>query len=498
MSYLVKHLINGDYVETTVKANIYNPALGKVVGQVTMGDISTVNMAIHSAKEALKSWQTMSPLKRSRIFFKYKELLEQHKEELAKLITQEHGKVISDALGEVQRGIEVVEFACGAPHLLKGEFSEQVATGVDSYSIRQAVGVCVGITPFNFPTMVPLWMIPMALICGNTFILKPSEKDPSSSNLLAELLYKAGLPKGVLQVVHGDKTVVDALITHSDVAAISFVGSTPIARYIYETGTRHKKRVQALGGAKNHCVVMPDADMDNTVANLIGAAYGSAGERCMAISVAVVVGDDTANEFIKKMSAAINKITIGNGVDSGVELGPVISQVHKDKIVSYINLGVEQKATLVKDGRHVTVAGHQNGFFVGPTLFDHVTPEMTIYKEEIFGPVLAVVRVGSQKEAIALINKCPFANGTAIFTRDGAAARQFASEIQVGMVGINVPIPVPMAFYAFAGWKDSKFGSDGIYGVEGIHFYTALKTVTVRWSQTELTKANLFIMPTLE
>jgi len=496
---IIYSFINGKYLESNNKTqNIYNPATGEVTAQISMGNYDAVNIAVNAAKQAFPEWSNLSALKRSRYLFKYVELLYKNKEKLAQLITNQHGKVFDDALGEVQRGIEVVEFACGIPNLLKGEMSFQISSSIDSYSMRKPVGVCTGITPFNFPLMVPLWMFPLSIACGNTFVLKPSEKDPSATIFAVELLHQTGIPNGVVNVVHGDKEVVDSLLTHKDIAAVSFVGSTPIAKYIYETASKHGKRVQALGGAKNHCIVMPDADMDDATNGLMGAGYGSAGERCMAISVIVAVGNDTADKIISNLSKKIDTLKIAPGDIKGAEMGPVISKEHKEKIIDYINSGIEQGASLIKDGRNFSCKDFENGFFLGPTLFDNVKPDMTIYKEEIFGPVLSVVRVGSLKEAIALINKNQYANGTAIYTKDGASAREFSNEIQVGMVGINVPIPVPMSFHSFGGWKNSLFGSNGMHGAEAIHFYTRLQTVTAKWSSSDFTENNQFFMPTLQ
>ena len=475
--------------------DIYNPATGVVVAQVPLGGVGEVDAALTAANAALPGWADTTPLRRARILFKFKELLESNADDLAALITREHGKVLSDARGEVTRGLEVVEFACGIPHLLKGEYSDQVGSGVDSWSIRQPVGVCVGITPFNFPVMVPMWMFPMALACGNTFVLKPSERDPSPSIYVAELLREAGLPDGVFNVVHGDKTVVDALLTDRRVAAVSFVGSTPIARYIYSTGTASGKRVQALGGAKNHMVVMPDADLDQAVDALMGAAYGSAGERCMAISVAVAVGD-IADELVRRMAEKTRGLRIGPGTDPAADMGPLVTRTHYDKVRAYVDLGVGEGAKLVVDGRDFTLAGHEGGFFLGGCLFDAVKPSMRIYQEEIFGPVLAVVRVADLGAAIELINAHEYGNGVAVFTASGNTAREFSRRIAVGMVGINVPIPVPMAFHSFGGWKHSLFGDHAVHGPEGVRFYTRLKTMTARWPREGELSANPFVMPT--
>jgi len=428
--------------------------------------------------------------------FKFKELIEKNAETLAKMITSEHGKVFSDAMGEISRGLEVIEFACGIPQLLKGEFTEQIGTGIDSYSVRQPLGVCAGITPFNFPVMVPMWMYPISVACGNTFILKPSEKDPSPSILMAELLKEAGLPDGVFNVIQGDKVAVDTLLTDPRVAAVSFVGSTPIAEYVYRTGTENGKRVQALGGAKNHLVVMPDADLDQAVDALVGAAYGSAGERCMAISVGVVVGD-IADVLIEKLADRVQNLRIGNGLENDPDMGPLVTQAHLEKVRGYVEIGLSEGAQLVVDGRNTKVAGFENGFFLGGCLFDHVTPKMRVYKEEIFGPVLSIVRADNFEEALQLINDHEYGNGVSIYTRDGDAAREFSSRVKIGMVGINVPIPVPMAFHSFGGWKRSLFGDHFAYGPEGVRFYSHLKTVTSRWP-TGIRKGAEFTMPVMK
>ncbi|MFO1412484.1 MAG: CoA-acylating methylmalonate-semialdehyde dehydrogenase [Burkholderiales bacterium] len=459
---------------------VTNPATGEVVRHVPLGDATDVDAAVAAAAAALPAWRAFPSLRRARILMRFRELMEAHRKDLAAIITQEHGKTLADAEGEVTRGIEVIEFATGIPHLAKGEFSENVGTDVDSYSLRQPVGVCAGITPFNFPAMVPLWMYPVALACGNTFVLKPSERDPTLSLRMAELLAEAGLPAGVFNVVHGDKEAVDALLLHPDVKAVSFVGSTPIAQYIYETGSRHGKRVQALGGAKNHAVVLPDADLAFATEAIIGAGYGSAGERCMAISAVVAVGD-AGDALVERLAERARRVQVGPGTGANVEMGPVITCAARDRIQGYIDRGVEEGATLVVDGRAPRIADHENGFFVGPTLFDRVTPQMAIYRDEIFGPVLSVVRAESLADAIALINASPFANGTAIFTRSGYAARRFQNEVEVGMVGVNVPIPVPMAFFSFGGWKASLFGDLNVHGMDGVRFYTRGKTVTARW-----------------
>ncbi|MDD2002082.1 CoA-acylating methylmalonate-semialdehyde dehydrogenase [Pseudomonas putida] len=492
---VVGHYINGAVdIESERFGDVFNPAEGVVQARVVQATAKTVDEAVAAAKAAFPAWSEMSALRRSRILFRFKELLDKHHKELAAVITSEHGKVLSDAMGEVTRGIEVVEFACGAPHLSKTAYTDNIGGGIDNWNVRQALGVCVGITPFNFPVMVPLWMIPMALATGNTFILKPSERDPSASLIMASLLKQAGLPDGVFNVVQGDKVAVDALLQHPDVEAVSFVGSTPIAEYIYQEGTRLGKRVQALGGAKNHMIVMPDADLDQAADALIGAGYGSAGERCMAISVAVAVGD-VADKLIEKLLPRIDALRVRNGVNSEADMGPLVTAQHKAKVESYINLGVEQGASLLVDGRNFKAPGAENGFFVGATLFDHVQPDMTIYKEEIFGPVLGIVRVADFASAVELINAHEFGNGVSCFTSDGGIARAFARNIQVGMVGINVPIPVPMAWHSFGGWKRSLFGDHHAYGEEGLRFYTRYKSIMQRWPDS-ITKGAEFSMPT--
>lgn len=496
-SKILNHYISGQpFIGDSQRyADVFNPATGQVTTQVPLATSKDVDAAVANAALAWPAWAATTPLRRARVMFKFKTLLEQHADEIARLISLEHGKVLADAAAEFQRGLENVEFACGAPQLLKGEFSENVGTDVDSYSIRQSLGVVAGITPFNFPAMVPMWMFPLAIVCGNTFVLKPSERVPITAIRLAELLKEAGLPDGVFNVVHGDKEAVDALLTHPQVKAISFVGSTPIAKYIHTTANANGKRVQALGGAKNHMLIMPDADLDMATDALMGAAYGAAGERCMAISVAVVVGDQVADELVAKLSPKVKNIVIADGLNVQAEMGPLITAQHRDKVKSYIDSGVAQGATITVDGR--TLNTPQDGFFLAGTLFDHVKPEMKIYCEEIFGPVLCVVRVKSYREAVDLINAHEFGNGTAIFTRDGGAARAFANEIQVGMVGINTPIPVPMAFHSFGGWKSSIFGDYAIYGPEGVRFYTRIKTITQRWPNKVSSGAE-FIMPTMK
>jgi malonate-semialdehyde dehydrogenase (acetylating)/methylmalonate-semialdehyde dehydrogenase len=440
-----------------------------------------LDAAVQAAKKALPAWAEMPPLRRAKFMFAFKALLDANQKRIAEAISAEHGKTHADALGELQRGIEVVDFCCGIPHLLKGEFSRHVGPGIDTHSDRQPLGVCAGITPFNFPAMVPMWMYPVAIACGNTFILKPSERDPSASMVVYELFREAGFPEGVLNIVHGDKEVVDAILTHPDIKAVSFVGSTPIAEYVYRTGTAHGKRVQALGGAKNHMIVMPDADIDKAADALMGAGYGSAGERCMAISVAVPVGEETANRLVESLAPRVRALKIGPATDPDAEMGPLVTKQHMDKVLGYIDAGVKEGADLVVDGRGFKLQGYEGGYYVGGTLFDKVTPEMSIYREEIFGPVLSVVRSPNYQHAVKLINDHEYGNGTAIFTRDGDAARSFADKIEVGMVGINVPIPVPVAYHSFGGWKRSLFGDHAIYGPEGVHFYTRLKTVTARW-----------------
>jgi len=495
----------GHYIQGQVAAgasgraqDVFNPATGAVTGRVALASTSEVNTAVAAAHAAFPAWADTSPLRRARIMFKFLELLNQHRDDLARLITAEHGKVFTDAQGEVTRGIEIVEFATGIPQLLKGDYTEQVSTGIDNWTMRQPLGVVAGITPFNFPVMVPMWMFPVAIACGNTFVLKPSPIDPSPSLFIADLLKQAGLPDGVFNVVQGDKEAVDALLHHPDVKAVSFVGSTPIANYIYETGARHGKRVQALGGAKNHMVVMPDADVNQVVDALIGSAYGSAGERCMAISVAVLVGD-VADKVMPALVERTKALKVLNGTNLAAEMGPIVTDVARQRISGYIDAGVQEGAQLLVDGRGFdgTQAGEgcANGFWLGGTLFDHVTPEMKIYKEEIFGPVLACVRVPDFATAVQLINDHEFGNGTACFTRDGNVAREFARRIQVGMVGINVPIPVPMAWHGFGGWKRSLFGDMHAYGEEGVRFYTKQKSVMQRWPES-IGKGAEFVMPT--
>ncbi|MBX3599082.1 MAG: CoA-acylating methylmalonate-semialdehyde dehydrogenase [Rubrivivax sp.] len=473
---------------------VWNPATGQAARQVRLAETADVAAAVAAAKAAQPAWGDTPPIRRARVLNAFLALLNRHRDRLAAMITAEHGKVFSDAQGEVTRGIDIVEFACGVPQLLKGQFSDQASTGIDNWTLRQPLGVVAGVTPFNFPCMVPCWMFPVALACGNAFILKPSERDPSASLLMAELLQEAGLPDGVFNVVQGDKVAVDALLAHPDVAALSFVGSTPIARYLYETGAHHGKRVQALGGAKNHMVVMPDADLDQAVDALIGSAYGSAGERCMAISVAVLVGD-VGDRIVPRLAERARALKIGNGMQADVEMGPIVTREARDRIEGYIALGVEEGAQLVVDGRGLKVPGHEGGFFTGGTLFDHVTPSMRIYREEIFGPVLVCVRARDFAEALALVNAHDYGNGVACFTGDGGVAREFARRVQVGMVGINVPIPVPMAWHGFGGWKKSLFGDMHAYGEEGVRFYTRQKSVMQRWPDGTAKGAE-FAMPT--
>ena len=483
-------------VSTSMRVGeVTNPATGNVIRRVAYANAEDIDAAVKAASAALPGWRDAPPLRRARVMQKFLALMQANQAELARLASEEHGKTLPDAMGSVQRGIEVIEFACGIPHLLKGEYTENAGTGVDCHTLRQGVGVCAGITPFNFPAMVPLWMFPVAIACGNTFILKPSEKVPSTSMRMAELFKEAGLPDGVFNVVHGDKEAVDAILNHPGIHAVSFVGSTPIAKYIYETCARNGKRVQALGGAKNHAVVLPDADVEFTADALIGAAYGSAGERCMAISAVVAVGA-IGDPLVKLLADKAAKIKVGPGDGEGVEMGPLVTLAHRDKVEGYINIGAAEGAKLVLDGRNKKVAGYENGFFLGTTLFDQVKPDMKIYKDEIFGPVLVVLRADTLEQAIALVNANPYGNGTAIFTNSGGAARRFEEEIQVGMVGVNVPIPVPMAFYSFGGWKASLFGDLHVHGMEGVKFYTRTKVVTTRWPHEDTPAAGLN-MPTL-
>ena len=492
----IQHLIDGQLVNGGTRSqDVFNPATGQAEKRVLLADQLTVELAIASAHAAYPAWRATPPLKRARVMSKLKVLLEENADKICALVTAEHGKVLSDAMGELQRGIENVEYASYAPELLKGEHSRNVGHNIDSWSEFQALGVTAGITPFNFPVMVPLWMWPMAVACGNTFILKPSERDPSSALLVAELALQAGLPPGVLNVVHGDKEAVDALLTDPRVAAISFVGSTPIAEYIYATGCAHGKRVQALGGAKNHAVVMPDADIANAVNALMGAAYGSCGERCMAIPLVVAVGEATADAMVEGLKAEIAKMKVGPGTDASNDMGPLITKQHFEKVTGFVEQGVKEGATLVVDGRGVRVPGHEAGYFLGPCLFDHVKPGMAIYQEEIFGPVLGVVRVNTLAEAMAMIDAHEYGNGTCIFTRDGEAARYFSDHILVGMVGVNVPLPVPVAYHSFGGWKRSLFGDLGAYGPDAVRFYTKRKTITQRWPSAGVREGSVFSFP---
>ncbi|NMN59570.1 malonate-semialdehyde dehydrogenase (acetylating)/methylmalonate-semialdehyde dehydrogenase [Xanthobacter sp. SG618] len=495
----ISHFIGGKLVAGTSgrTAPVYNPATGAQTGEVPLASAAEVRAAVEIANKAAPGWAATTPLRRARILNAFLRILEERVDQIAEVVSAEHGKVFSDAKGEVQRGMEVVEFATAAPQLLKGEITEDVGTRIDSHAVRQPLGVVAGITPFNFPAMVPMWMFPVALACGNCFVLKPSERDPSASLLLAQWLKEAGLPDGVFTVIHGDKTAVDALLDDPDIQAVSFVGSTPIARYIYETAARTGKRCQALGGAKNHMIVMPDADMDQAVDALMGAAYGSAGERCMAISVAVPVGEATAEALMAKLEPRVRALKVGPGTDPESEMGPLVTRQHLEKVSGYVDQGVAEGAKLVVDGRGLKLQGYEDGYYIGGTLFDHVTPDMRIYKEEIFGPVLSVVRADSYDTAADLINKHEFGNGTAIFTRDGDAAREFAHRIKVGMIGINVPIPVPMAFHSFGGWKASLFGDHHMHGPEGVRFYTRLKTITTRWP-TGIRAGAEFVMPTMK
>ncbi|MBJ8428828.1 CoA-acylating methylmalonate-semialdehyde dehydrogenase [Acinetobacter pittii] len=492
------HFIQGRIVSKTArKQPVYNPATGEISKEVEIADDQTVNEAVQIAEQAFPAWRDTPVIKRARVMFKFKQLLEQNAEKICALIGQEHGKISHDAQGELQRGIENVEYACGAPELLKGEYSKNVGPDIDSWSEFQPLGVVAGITPFNFPAMVALWMFPMALVCGNCFILKPSEKAPSVVLYLAELLKQAGLPDGVFNVVNGDKEAVDALLHHPRIQAVSFVGSTSIAEYIYRTATSTGKRCQALGGAKNHAIIMPDADIDNVVTSLLGAALGSSGERCMALSVAVAIGDEVADVVIDKLTQEMKKLKFGNYADASNDFGPLITQAHKDKVQAYIQSAEQQGAKIVVDGRDAKPTGYEKGFFVGPTLIDQVTPNMTSYQQEIFGPVLQVMRVNTMQEAMQLINDHEYGNGTCIYTRDGEAARYFSSHIQVGMVGINVPLPVPVAYHSFGGWKRSLFGDLHAYGPDGVRFYTRRKTITQRWPSAQVREAKQFSMPTL-
>ena len=493
----LRHCMGGELVEGTSGrfAEVDNPATGEPVARVPLATAAEVDAAVAAASAAFPEWAATSPLRRARVMFRFKALLDDSIDALAEIITAEHGKVHSDAVGSIARGLEVVEFACGIPHLLKGAFSDNMATGVDMYSMRQPLGVCAGVTPFNFPAMVPMWMFPIAVACGNTFVLKPSERDPSAANFMAGLLAEAGLPPGVFNVVHGDKEAVDAILAHPGVAAVSFVGSTPVAEHVYRAGAAAGKRVQALGGAKNHMVVMPDADMDQATDALMGAAFGSAGERCMAVSVAVAVGD-AGDSLMERLAPRARSLKVGPGTDDESEMGPLVTARHLERVRGYIDLGVEEGADLVVDGRGFTLQGYENGHFIGPSVFDNVTPDMRIYREEIFGPVLSVVRMPDFDSALGIVNGHEYGNGAAIFTRDGDAARTFGAECRIGMVGVNVPIPVPLAFHSFGGWKRSLFGDLHMHGTEGVSFYTRLKTVTSRWP-TGIRRGAEYVMPVM-
>ena len=495
---IIEHFVDGKKYSGNSKklSSVFNPATGEETAKVKLGSSDDLNNAVEKAQNAFLSWSNTPPLQRARVLFRYKELIEKNSDELTKIIVSEHGKVYEDAKGSLTRGLEVVEYACGIPQMLKGEFTENVGKNVDSWSLRQPLGVCAGITPFNFPAMVPMWMFPMAIACGNTFILKPSEKDPSCSIKLAELFSEAGLPNGVLNIVNGDKQVVDAIITNKNIAAVSFVGSTPVAKYIYENCAKNEKRVQALGGAKNHCVVMPDCDLEQAVSGLMGAAYGSAGERCMAQSVAVAVGN-VGDELVKNLAKKVESLKVGPGMDKKSEMGPLVTKEHLSKVKNYVDIGEKEGAKLVVDGRNLKLQGYEKGYYIGGCLFDNVKKDMRIYKEEIFGPVLSVVRAKDFSEALNLVNDHEFGNGASIFTRDGDTGRAFSSKSKIGMVGINIPIPVPMAFHSFGGWKRSLFGDQHMHGPEGVRFYTKLKTITSRWP-TGLKTESDFVMPTMK
>ena len=495
----VKHFIAGQATNGAAsrRGDIFNPNSGAVQAQLCLGTTEDLQAAVAAAQKVQPEWAATNPQRRARVMFEFKRLLEANMDELAELLSSEHGKVIADSKGDVQRGLEVIEFACGIPHLLKGEYTEGAGPGIDIYAMRQPLGIVAGITPFNFPAMIPMWMFGIAIACGNGFILKPSEKDPSVPVRLAELMCEAGAPEGLLNVVHGDKEMVDAILTHEAIKAVSFVGSSDIAHYVYQTGTANGKRVQAMGGAKNHGIIMPDADMDQVIADFSGSAYGSAGERCMALPVAVPVGKDTADEFVGRMQEEVGKLNVGISTDPQAHYGPVVSAQHRAKIESYIEMGVKEGADLLVDGRGLTLQGNEDGFFIGPSLFDNVTPDMQSYQEEIFGPVLQVVRADNLEEAARLPSEHQYGNGVAIFTRNGLAARQFAQKVNVGMVGINVPIPVPVAYHTFGGWKRSAFGDTNQHGPEGIKFYTKVKTVTQRWPEGDVADQS-FIIPTMQ
>ena len=494
----IEHFIDGKKYSGNSKrsSSVYNPATGEETNKVKLGTIEDLNKAVESSKSAFFNWSSTPPLQRARVMFKFKELIEKNSDELTKIIVSEHGKVYEDAKGSLTRGLEVVEYACGIPQMLKGEFTENVGKNVDSWSLRQPLGICAGITPFNFPAMVPMWMFPMAIACGNTFILKPSEKDPSCSMRLAEIFKEAGLPDGVFNIVNGDKEVVDAIINNKNISAVSFVGSTPIAKYIYENCAKNEKRVQALGGAKNHCVVMPDCDLDQAVNGLMGAAYGSAGERCMAQSVAVAVGN-IGDKLVQNLKIKVENLKVGPGMDKNSQMGPLVTKEHLKKVKGYVDIGVQEGAELVVDGRDLKLQGYEKGYFMGGCLFDKVNKNMKIYKEEIFGPVLSVVRAKNYEEALTLVNDHEYGNGVSIFTRDGDVGRSFSSKAKIGMVGINIPIPVPMAFHSFGGWKRSLFGDQHMHGPEGVRFYTKLKTITSRWPDG-LRSDPEFVMPTMK
>lgn len=495
----IHHFINGKAVPggSGRFGDVYDPNTGEVQAKVALASVKELDEAVAIAKAAQPDWAAVNPQRRARVMFKFKQLLEENMDELAVLLSSEHGKVVADAKGDVQRGLEVIEFACGVPHLMKGEYTEGAGPGIDVYSLRQALGVVAGITPFNFPAMIPMWMFGVAIACGNAFILKPSEKDPSVPVRLAELMKEAGLPDGILNVVHGDKEAVDAILDHPDIKAVSFVGSSDIAQYVYSRGTANAKRVQAMGGAKNHGIILPDADLDQVVQDLVGSAYGSAGERCMALPVAVPVGDDTADRLLEKLIPEIEKLTPGASTDPEAQYGPVVSQAHKEKVENYIQMGVDEGAKLLIDGRNFKLQGHESGYFIGPSLFDHVTADMKTYQEEIFGPVLQIVRAKDLEEAAKLPSEHQYGNGVAIFTRNGLAAREFASKVNVGMVGVNVPIPVPVAYHTFGGWKRSSFGDANQHGMEGVRFFTKIKTVTQRWPSGQVSD-QAFIIPTME
>ena len=499
MTETLHHYINGERVagESGRFGDVFNPATGEVAALVPLASAAEVRKAVEAAKAALPGWAATTPITRARVMFAFKDLCEKHIDELAELTSKEHGKILSDAKGSVQRGIEVIEFACGIPQMLKGEFSANVGTGIDAHSTRQPVGICAGITPFNFPAMVPMWMFPMALACGNAFILKPSEKDPSCSLRLAELMAEAGAPKGVLNVVNGDKEAVDAILADPDIGAVSFVGSTAVGEYIYHTGTAHNKRVQALCGAKNHMIVMPDADLDQATDALMGAGYGSAGERCMAVSVAVAVGDTVGDALVERLAPRITALKVGPYNDPDAEMGPLITKQHLDKVSGYVDAGVAEGAELVVDGRGMSLQGYEDGYFIGGCLFDRVTSDMSIYKEEIFGPVLSVLRTDDYETALGLVSDHEYGNGAAIFTRDGDAARDFSQRANIGMIGINVPIPVPVAYHSFGGWKRSLFGDHHMHGAEGVRFYTKAKYITSRWP-SGIREGAEFVMPTLK